>query len=102
MNYGLSGCQAVVFKEKICFQDQDVFFVCNRYSNALEKCIMWKDGIPLIPELYAVHKDAIYNFDSQQKFMKDFNWCDLKQFTPGPWFLRISVVRFSLVRIFKK
>ena len=27
---------------------------------------------------------------------------DPKHYTPGPWLLRISVVRFSLVRIFKK
>ena len=28
------------------------------------------------------------------------HWADTS--TPGPWLLRISVVRFSLVRIFKK
>ena len=47
------------------------------------------------------------NFDeqwlSQQPTVSEFwKWFQFFEYTPGPWLLRISVVRFSLMRIFKK
>ena len=29
----------------------------RKFSKALDRCIIWQDGVPLVPELYALPKD---------------------------------------------
>ena len=44
-----------------CFSgnDDDV----RRFSKALDRCIIWQDGVPLVPELYALPKEEVGTHD---------------------------------------